>query len=104
MTIAYLLSEKAKNWPQGGRSPGANMLRADHSLGFFSSQARRLGRGIVAALLIALMSLSASLWSMPAQAVSRIKDIADFEGVRQNQLVGYGLVVGLNGTGDDLKK
>lgn len=31
---------------------------------------------------------------------SRIKDIASFEGVRDNQLVGYGLVVGLNGTGD----
>lgn len=30
----------------------------------------------------------------------RIKDIADVKGVRQNQLVGYGLVVGLNGTGD----
>jgi flagellar P-ring protein precursor FlgI len=33
----------------------------------------------------------------------RIKDIADFEGVRDNQLVGYGLVVGLNGTGDRLR-
>lgn len=33
-------------------------------------------------------------------AESRIKDIASFEGVRTNQLVGYGLVVGLNGTGD----
>ena len=32
----------------------------------------------------------------------RIKDIADVEGVRDNQLVGYGLVVGLNGTGDRL--
>jgi len=31
---------------------------------------------------------------------ARIKDIADIKGVRQNQLVGYGLVVGLNGTGD----
>ena len=30
----------------------------------------------------------------------RIKDIADIKGVRENQLVGYGLVVGLNGTGD----
>jgi flagellar P-ring protein precursor FlgI len=39
----------------------------------------------------------------PAAAVSRIKDIADFEGVRENQLVGYGIVVGLNGTGDDLE-
>jgi flagellar P-ring protein precursor FlgI len=32
----------------------------------------------------------------------RIKDVADVEGVRENQLVGYGLVVGLNGTGDKL--
>jgi flagellar P-ring protein precursor FlgI len=35
-------------------------------------------------------------------AQSRIKDLASVEGVRQNQLVGYGLVVGLNGTGDTL--
>jgi flagellar P-ring protein precursor FlgI len=39
---------------------------------------------------------------MPAAARSRIKDIAEFEGVRPNPLVGYGLVVGLNGTGDTL--
>ena len=38
----------------------------------------------------------------PAAAASRIKDIASFEGVRDNILVGYGLVVGLNGTGDTL--
>lgn len=31
---------------------------------------------------------------------ARLKDIADIEGVRGNQLFGYGLVVGLNGTGD----
>ena len=40
--------------------------------------------------------------AVPASALSRIKDIADFEGVRDNMLVGYGLVVGLNGTGDSL--
>ncbi|MCG8596329.1 MAG: flagellar basal body P-ring protein FlgI [Kiloniellales bacterium] len=40
----------------------------------------------------------------PLAAQSRIKDIVDIEGVRDNQLVGYGLVVGLNGTGDDLDK
>lgn len=34
----------------------------------------------------------------------RIKDIVSFEGVRENQLVGYGLVVGLNGTGDSVDK
>lgn len=39
---------------------------------------------------------------IPSHAASRIKDIADFEGIRENQLVGYGLVVGLNGTGDTL--
>ena len=33
---------------------------------------------------------------------SRIKDVVDVESVRDNQLVGYGLVVGLNGTGDSL--
>ncbi len=38
-----------------------------------------------------------------AFAVSRIKDIANFEGIRENQLVGYGLIVGLNGTGDNIK-
>ncbi len=42
------------------------------------------------------------LWAVPASATSRIKDLANIEGVRQNQLVGYGLVVGLNGTGDTL--
>ena len=31
---------------------------------------------------------------------ARIKDIANVRGVRENQLIGYGLVVGLNGTGD----
>ncbi len=38
----------------------------------------------------------------PAAAQVRVKDIADVEGIRDNQLVGYGLVVGLNGTGDKL--
>ncbi|WP_138379956.1 flagellar basal body P-ring protein FlgI [Luteithermobacter gelatinilyticus] len=36
-------------------------------------------------------------------AASRIKDLVAVEGVRENQLVGYGLVVGLNGTGDTLR-
>ncbi|OJJ11341.1 flagellar biosynthesis protein FlgA [Alphaproteobacteria bacterium AO1-B] len=40
--------------------------------------------------------------AVQAVASSRIKDIADFEGIRENQLIGYGLVVGLNGTGDSL--
>jgi len=36
-------------------------------------------------------------------ATTRIKDIADIEGVRDNMLIGYGLVVGLNGSGDTLR-
>jgi flagellar P-ring protein precursor FlgI len=51
----------------------------------------------LAALLLILQ------WCSPALADVRIKDIADFEGVRENQLIGYGLVVGLNGTGDKLQ-
>jgi flagellar P-ring protein precursor FlgI len=39
----------------------------------------------------------------PAQAAVRIKDVVSFEGVRDNMLVGYGIVVGLNGTGDSLQ-
>ncbi|HZB91573.1 MAG TPA: flagellar basal body P-ring protein FlgI [Stellaceae bacterium] len=53
-------------------------------------------------LLAALAALLLVLPPAPASALSRIKDIADFEGVRDNMLVGYGLVVGLNGTGDQL--
>lgn len=39
------------------------------------------------------------MWAVPARA-ARLKDLVSIEGVRQNQLVGYGLVVGLAGTGD----
>ncbi len=51
---------------------------------------------VMAGLLVLLIATS------PASAQSRIKDIADLEGVRDNLMVGYGLVVGLNGTGDNL--
>ncbi len=52
--------------------------------------------------LIILWSYLIAMSSM-ANAESRIKDIVTFEGVRENMLMGYGLVVGLNGTGDKLK-
>jgi flagellar P-ring protein precursor FlgI len=44
------------------------------------------------------------MFALPSQAgaTSRIKDLANIEGLRQNQLIGYGLVVGLNGSGDTL--
>ena len=50
-----------------------------------------------------LVCLLAVGLAAPAQAGSRIKDIVEFEGVRDNMLVGYGIVVGLNGTGDSLQ-
>ncbi|MFV3076393.1 flagellar basal body P-ring protein FlgI [Niveispirillum fermenti] len=57
----------------------------------------RIGR-MAAALLTALVLMTPGM----AHAQSRIKDIADVEGVRDNMLIGYGLVVGLNGTGDTI--
>lgn len=59
-------------------------------------RARRLALGLLAAL--ACLAAPAA-----AAAQSRIKDIAEVEGVRDNMLIGYGLVVGLNGTGDSLR-
>jgi flagellar P-ring protein precursor FlgI len=51
----------------------------------------------------ALLAVLLTAFAAPnAGAASRIKDLANIEGVRQNQLIGYGLVVGLNGTGDTL--
>jgi flagellar P-ring protein precursor FlgI len=47
-------------------------------------------------------ALLAILIAGEASAASRLKDLIDVEGVRENQLIGYGLVVGLNNTGDSL--
>ena len=56
-------------------------------------------RRFLAAFVAGLLAL------MPAQAFafSRVKDLVDVEGIRDNMLVGYGLVVGLNGSGDSLR-
>jgi flagellar P-ring protein precursor FlgI len=54
---------------------------------------------------LAALILGAALIGAPAPvlAFSRVKDLVDVQGIRDNMLVGYGLVVGLNGTGDSLK-
>lgn len=46
------------------------------------------------------MFLAAWCLAMPVGAATRLKDVTSFEGMRDNQLIGYGLVVGLAGTGD----
>ncbi len=57
--------------------------------------------GIAAPAWFAFFCAWAGLWtfSLPVQA-ERIKDLASIQGIRPNQLIGYGLVVGLDGTGD----
>lgn len=57
---------------------------------------------LLAALCLGWALALGPLFAGPAEATSRIKDLADIEGVRDNILVGYGLVVGLDGTGDSL--
>lgn len=54
-------------------------------------------RAFLASIAIALCAAA------PSSATTRLKDIVDIEGVRDNQLLGYGLVVGVNGTGDSLR-
>ncbi len=64
------------------------------------SQKRQLVQKIITLILMCFIGAGNIL---PTQAASRIKDLVSIEGVRENQLVGYGLVVGLNGTGDSLR-
>jgi flagellar P-ring protein precursor FlgI len=61
---------------------------------------RAAAGGWMAMLRTMLMVLAAMLVATPAQA-DRIKDLGGFQGIRANQLTGYGIVVGLPGTGDD---
>lgn len=60
---------------------------------------RRTERLRTLAVIVLCLMLFLLAGVAPAQAV-RLKDIANFSGVRNNELVGYGLVVGLSGTGD----
>src|ERR1700754_3683694 len=52
---------------------------------------------------LAALIVGAVFAASPAFAFSRVKDLVEVQGIRDNMLVGYGLVVGLNGTGDSLK-
>jgi flagellar P-ring protein precursor FlgI len=58
---------------------------------------RKITRIVITALFANMVTIS------PATADTRIKDVVAFEGVRENMLIGYGLVVGLNGTGDKIQ-
>jgi len=60
----------------------------------------RLSREYLACLVLALFCLLASQPAWP----ERIKDLASIQGVRENPLIGYGLVVGLDGSGDQVRQ
>jgi flagellar P-ring protein precursor FlgI len=60
----------------------------------------RLQTSIMTMVRTLLACLAALLVATPASA-DRIKDLGGFQGIRTNQLTGYGIVVGLPGTGDD---
>ena len=80
--------------------PGIS-LRVNSSNGIANGRrvfVEALTAGIASLLMLVLLA-----WASPVNAQSRIKDIVDIEGVRDNMLVGYGLVVGLNGTGDTIQ-
>ena len=53
--------------------------------------------------LAAIFILATALLGSSAESMTRIKDISTINGVRDNQLVGYGLVIGLQGTGDSMR-
>ena len=68
-----------------------------HEKNWISSQDRI--KGYISSFIIAGLVLAIALIA-PATQAARVKDIASIAGVRSNQLIGYGLVVGLNGSGD----
>lgn len=62
----------------------------------------RYTRRVIGAFMAALLVLGGGMDKPASAKTTRIKDIVAFESVRENQLLGYGLVVGLNGTGDSV--
>jgi len=68
----------------------------------YKTSAKSLVKTVLVALLLCLPSLPASIYAAPADQ-ARLKDLGRIEGWRDNQLVGYGLVTGLAGTGDSLR-
>lgn len=73
------------------------MTQKDQDVKRYTQRCKHVGRAVAAALAVAALLL-------PVHAeAARIKDVVSFEGVRDNMVLGYGLVVGLNGTGDKLQ-
>src|SRR5690606_11422883 len=89
-----------RGWPRPGPGAGCSVsssmfLRSD-MIKSPKLRWQKMWRAAAAALLCAGLAA-------PAMA-ERIKDLATIQGVRSNPLVGYGLVVGLDGTGDQVRQ
>jgi flagellar P-ring protein precursor FlgI len=82
-------------WPGQVARPSQRLRRFQPSTRWGALSMNKTIRFLACALLATLVAGQAS-------AASRLKDLIDVEGVRENQLIGYGLVVGLNNTGDSL--
>lgn len=81
------------------------MLNASTNKGFHAVFTTLLAHALVAAgLAAAIFPSTASCQQTDGGVAIRVKDLADIEGVRSNQLIGYGLVVGLNRTGDKVQQ
>jgi flagellar P-ring protein precursor FlgI len=90
------------SWPAGRVATNAMAAASGSETSLTEIAFARAKTAWAAAALAGLLALLGGPGPAAAQSV-RIKDIADIEGVRDNQLVGYGLVVGLAGTGDRLR-
>jgi len=96
--LARLSQGYAEDWH---RVPGKLQMNAYNDNHQTRQRAFSRGRSTAAAVIAMVLAVAVA---DTAAAASRIKDIVDIEGVRENQLVGYGLVVGLNNTGDTLRE
>lgn len=65
-----------------------------------NKRTKRMDKECLAGRVVTVLLVVVSFFVVQSAEAARLKDIADIEGVRGNQLFGYGLVVGLNGTGD----
>ena len=86
---------------QGIRSAGNSGNRQNKAAGGaeFMKGSMRISRCESGAMAV-LLTLIVALFAASDAGAERIKDVASFSGIRDNEIMGYGLVVGLNGTGD----
>jgi flagellar P-ring protein precursor FlgI len=94
-TTRFASPPKGHRWRTGGA--GSTAVAEWDTADRFEAVADRALRWLVA---LSFVLASAALWWPVDAAAARVKEVASVAGVRSNQLTGYGLVVGLDGSGD----